>query len=65
MITVEGSIRKWEQGLTLEQVVAEITHTYPFFIVKLNNSIVHRKGWKACIVPDGSSVDIYPIGAGG
>jgi sulfur carrier protein ThiS len=65
MITARGEPMNWHEGLTLEEVLARLGYTLPVVTVFLDGRAVVRDAWEGTLVPDGSTVAVYPMMSGG
>ena len=65
MITAKGRPMEWHEGLTVQEVLERLGYALPIVIVRLDGQPVSRKDWPATPVPDGATLDVRAIMAGG
>ncbi len=65
MITAKGKPMEWHEGLTVQEVLERLGYALPIVIVRLDGQPVSRKDWPGTPVPDGATLDVQAIMAGG
>ncbi len=65
MITAKGKPMEWHEGLTVQEVLESLGYALPIVIVRLDGQAVSRKDWPGTQVPDGATLDVQAIMAGG
>lgn len=65
MITAKGKELAWHEGMTVQDVLEALGYAFPLVLVRVNGEVVKKSQWKAFAVPDGASVEVQPVVAGG
>ena len=65
MITVSGQDFPWREGMTVADLLQEIDDAHPYAVVRINDRYVSRPHFDKTTVPDGSTVFLIPMIAGG
>jgi len=65
LITVNGQARTAPRGITLEQLVAEVTELTTGVAAAVAGEVVPRKKWAATQVDDGDQIEIVTAVQGG
>jgi sulfur carrier protein ThiS len=65
MITAKGKQMEWYEGLTVEAVLQSLGYAVPSAMALLDGRHVPRNEWSATEVPDGSTLDVRAMAAGG
>lgn len=65
MITVNGKITPWHQGLTISEMLSFLKDPYPYAVVRINGKHVSRPDFESYQIPDESEVYLMPLIAGG
>ena len=65
MITAKGKELSWHEGLTVQDVLETLGYAFPLVIVRVNGELVKKSRWTEFAVPDGASIDVQPVVAGG
>ena len=65
MITVNGNKMDWHPGLTVEEVLSNITENLAIVVVKINGKPILKKQYSTYEIPDGAEVNTIDIIAGG
>jgi sulfur carrier protein len=65
LITVNGKARTAPPGITLEQLVAEVTELTSGVAAAVGGDVVPRKKWAATPVRDGDRIEIVTAVQGG
>ncbi len=65
MITVNGKKVEWNNGMTVESLLAKMNYTFPKIVVRVNGKVVDKDEWAAYPVPDGAEVQAHHLIAGG
>jgi sulfur carrier protein len=65
MIEVNGNQVEWEEGLTVEILLAKMNYTFPKIVVRVNGKVVEKPDWPAYPVPDNAAVQAHHLIAGG
>ena len=65
MITAKGKELAWREGMTVKDVLDALGYAFPLVLVRVNGELVKKSQWMEFTVPDGASVDVRPVVAGG
>jgi thiamine biosynthesis protein ThiS len=65
MITAKGRQLDWHEGMTIGEVLEVLGYTFPLVLVRVNGELVKKSRWTEFSVPDGASIDVQPVVAGG
>lgn len=66
MITVNRRHKlPWQEGMTVEDVLARMAYTYPRIIVRINDVLIPHDAYAETILPDGADVQVIHLMAGG
>jgi sulfur carrier protein len=65
MIEINGKQTKWEEGMTVEMLLAKMNYTFPKIVVRVNGEVVEKHNWPAYPVPDNAVVQAHHLIAGG
>jgi sulfur carrier protein len=65
LLTVNGQARTAARGITLEQLVAELTELTSGVAAAVGGEVVPRKKWAATPVQDGDRIEIVTAVQGG
>jgi sulfur carrier protein len=65
LITVNGQARTAPRGITLEQLVAELTELPSGVAAAIGGEVVPRKQWGATDINDGDRIEIVTAVQGG
>ena len=65
MIEVNGKQVEWEEGLTVEKLLAKMNYTFPKIVVRVNGKVVEKNDWPFHPVPDNAVVQAHHLIAGG
>jgi thiamine biosynthesis protein ThiS len=65
MVTVGDQEFPWQEGLTVNTLLARLTDGHIYAVVKLNGKLVSRPHFNITPVPDGARVTLIPMIAGG
>ena len=65
MITAKGRELSWHEGMTVKDVLEALGYAFPLVMVRVNGEVVKKSRWTEFTVPDGASIDVQPVVAGG
>jgi thiamine biosynthesis protein ThiS len=65
MIEINGKLTEWEEGMTVEKLLARMNYTFPKIVVRVNGKVVEKHDWPAYPVPDEAVVQAHHLIAGG
>jgi thiamine biosynthesis protein ThiS len=65
MVLVEGREFRWREGMTVADLLKELGDSYPYSVVRLNNTLISGPDFATTTIPRGSEVDLIPLIAGG
>jgi len=65
LITVNGNKMEWRPGLTIEQVLKNLSDIFPIIVVKVNGKPVSKKEFKTFEIPNNADIATIEIIAGG
>ncbi|MBR9985837.1 MAG: sulfur carrier protein ThiS [Desulfosarcina sp.] len=65
MVTVDEQARRWQEGLTVASLLAQLDDGHMYAVVKLDGKLVSRPHFRTTPVPDGARVTLIPMIAGG
>jgi thiamine biosynthesis protein ThiS len=65
MVIAKGKPLEWHEKLTVREVLRILGYEFPLVLVRVNEQVVKKKDWESFVVPDGSTVEVQPIVAGG
>lgn len=55
----------WREGLTVTELLAAKTYTYPHIIVSINGTVVKHDAYAETLIPDEADVRVIHLIAGG
>jgi len=55
----------WKEGLTVQQMIADLNDPYAYAVVRLNGKLVSRPNFEKTPVPDNAEIFLIPLVAGG
>lgn len=65
MITAKGEQLDWHPGISVQDVLDALGYRFPLVMVRVDGQLVKKSQWKTFAVPDGASVEVRPVVAGG
>ncbi|MCD6380228.1 sulfur carrier protein ThiS [bacterium] len=66
MITVNNRDKlKWEEGMTVQEVLDEMRYSYSLITVTVNGKLIPAKEYDSCILEDNSDVIVFHLAHGG
>jgi sulfur carrier protein len=65
MITAKGKQLDWHEGMTVKEILDALGYTFPLVLVRVGGELVKKSQWTELSVPDGASIDVQPVVAGG
>jgi len=65
VIQVDGKAVPWRKDMTVTALIRALGETYDYPAVRINNRIVSRPHFDQTTVPDGATVYLIPLVAGG
>ena len=65
MITLDGERRPWHGGMTVSQLLQEITDAHQYAVIKINGRYVSRPSFDTYVIPDNAEIYLIPMIAGG
>lgn len=65
MIKLNNRDYEWEEGLTVQGLLAKKNYTYPKLIIKINNILILSEEYTSTIIRDGDDVKVIHLLAGG
>jgi len=65
MITAKGKQLDWHEGMTVQEVLKRLGYAFPLLLVTVNGELVKKAAWESFAVPDGASIEVRPVVAGG
>ena len=65
MITVNGNQSEWEEGLTVEKLLAREKYTFRMISVWINDQPVAKKDYESQLIPNGAVVQVIHNISGG
>jgi sulfur carrier protein len=65
MITAKGKQLDWHEGMTVKEILDALGYTFPLVLVRVDGELVKKSQWTELSVPDGASIDVQPVVAGG
>ena len=65
MIRVGETELPWQEGMTVAQLLEEVADGYDYAIIRLNGRVVTRPYFNTTTIPDGSTILLLPMVAGG
>ncbi len=65
MIKVNSRDFEWEEGLTVEKLLAKKRYTYPKIIVRINEKLILKAEYASTSIQDGDDVKVIHLLAGG
>ena len=65
MITLEGKLIEWREGLTLRTVMERTGLHRRLVYVAVDGRQVRRRDWDSYQLPDGARIEIFPMVLGG
>ncbi|NNL76631.1 MAG: sulfur carrier protein ThiS [Desulfobacterales bacterium] len=65
MIKVSDDEVAWREGMTITDLLAEISDPHPYAVVRINDHYVSRPNFDKTTIPDNAEVFLIPLIAGG
>lgn len=65
MIEVDGEKRQWTEGMTLASLLTELKDTQFCSVIRMNGRLISSPRFGETLVPDGSTIRLLPLVAGG
>ncbi|MDO5114455.1 MAG: sulfur carrier protein ThiS [Synergistaceae bacterium] len=65
MITVNGELSPWREGLTVQQLLDEKNFTFKMLAVWIGDNVVDKSRYSEAIIPDGAEVQVIHNISGG
>lgn len=65
MININGKGYPWEEGLTVKQLLAKKSFTFPLIVVTVNGEPVAESEYVCTIIEDGDDVKAIHLISGG
>ena len=65
MVQAKGKNIPWDEKLTVRRVLQQIGYDIPGIFVSVNGRKVRREEWDNSIIPDGATLEVHRIAAGG
>lgn len=65
MLIVNGTEAPWEEGLTVEKLLKRENYTFKMIAVWVNDSVVDKREYPTCKIPDGANVQVIHNISGG
>ncbi len=64
-ITINGHIRPWQEGMTVQDALDLMNYTFIMLVVKINGEVVLRADYGSTLIPDGAEVLVIHLISGG
>jgi thiamine biosynthesis protein ThiS len=65
MIRVNGKKHSWHEGMTIKDILKDLSDSHLYAVVRINDKHVSRPHFEKTLVPDNSKVFLIPMIAGG
>ena len=65
MIKVADRTIDWREGITISDLLIEISDPHPYAVVRINQTYVSRPNFDKTTIPDNAEVYLIPMVAGG
>ncbi len=65
LVQARGKNIPWDEKLTVRRVLQQIDYDIPGIFVSVNGRKVRREEWDSSPVPDGATLEVHRIAAGG
>ena len=65
MITVSGDSHPWREGMTIIDLLEELSDPYSYAVVRINDKYVSKPNFDKTLIPDESEIFLIPMIAGG
>jgi thiamine biosynthesis protein ThiS len=65
MITVNGDLMEWREGMALQEIMDAKKFVFPLLIASVNGEHVPKERYASTIVSDGANVQIIHMLSGG
>jgi sulfur carrier protein len=65
MITVSGNRRPWREGMTIADLMQELSDPYSYAVVRINDQYFSKPNFDKTMIPDESEIFLIPMIAGG
>lgn len=65
MIEVDGEKRQWKEGMTLASLLTELKDTQFCSVIRMNGRLISSPRFRETLIPDGSTIRLLPLVAGG
>ena len=64
-IRVNGNIKPWHEGMTIEELLEALDGPYPYAAVRIDNRLVSKPNFKTYRIADESEIFLIPLISGG
>jgi thiamine biosynthesis protein ThiS len=65
MIRVNGKKHSWHEGMTIKDILKDLSDSHLYAVVRINDKHVSRPYFEKTLIPDNSEVFLIPMIAGG
>jgi sulfur carrier protein ThiS len=65
VIKVGNQTIAWREGMTISDLLGEISDPHPYAVVRIDQTYVSRPNFDKTIIPDDAEVYLIPMVAGG
>jgi len=65
MIRVNGKKHSWYEGMTIKDILKDLSDSHLYAVVRINDKHVSRPYFEKTLIPDNSEVFLIPMIAGG
>jgi sulfur carrier protein len=65
MIRVNGKKFPWREGMTVADLLKDLSDSHHYVVVRINEKHVSRPFFEKTLIPDNSDVFLIPMIAGG
>ena len=65
LVRAKGQSIPWHDKLTVRQILQKIGYDIPGIFVSVNGRKVRKNDWDSSPVPDGATLEVHRIAAGG
>ena len=64
-ITVNGNTVRWNERMTVRDVLTVMNYTFRMLVIKVDGSVVKKDNWDNWSVPEGADVKVIHLMSGG
>ncbi len=65
MVRIAGREIYWREGMTISDLLNELSDPYPYAVVRISDRLIARPEFDKATVPNNSEVHLIPLVSGG